>query len=122
MPRLTELHRKRPDVSVRLRAEFQALDRQPVEGEDMTLPCVSPVRYSQLHADVLLDEYLIPVATPEYLAQHPGLSGGTSLAGVVLPRRIDMGRRSPVRGNGAHGLRRFTRNGMRACPARTIAS
>ncbi|WP_240745900.1 hypothetical protein [Cupriavidus oxalaticus] len=43
-----------------------------------------PVRYRQLHADVLLDEYLIPVATPEYLARHSGLSDGASLDGVVL--------------------------------------
>ncbi|MBP0637809.1 LysR family transcriptional regulator [Cupriavidus sp. AcVe19-6a] len=85
MPRLTEFHREQPDVSVRLKAEFQALDRQSMEADDIDVAVrYDPVRYSQMHADVLLDEFLIPVATPEYLAQHPGLSGGVSLDGVVL--------------------------------------
>ncbi|CAN7488786.1 LysR substrate-binding domain-containing protein [Cupriavidus necator] len=85
MPRLTEFHREQPDVSVRLKAEFQALDRQSMEAEDIDVAVrYDPVRYSQLQADVLLDEYLIPVATPEYLTQHPGLSDGASLDGVVL--------------------------------------
>ncbi len=85
MPRLTEFHREQPDVSVRLKAEFQALDRQSMDAEDIDVAVrYDPVRYSQLHADVLLDEYLIPVATPEYLARHPGLSDGASLDGVVL--------------------------------------
>ncbi|WP_373457591.1 LysR substrate-binding domain-containing protein [Cupriavidus taiwanensis] len=85
MPRLTEFHRDQPDVSVRLKAEFQALDRQSMDAEDIDVAVrYDPVHYSQLHADVLLDEYLIPVATPEYLAQHPGLSDGASLDGVVL--------------------------------------
>jgi DNA-binding transcriptional LysR family regulator len=43
-----------------------------------------PMHYTQLHADILMDEYLVPVATPIYLAQHPGFAAGTSLDGVVL--------------------------------------
>lgn len=85
MPRLMEFHRQQPDVSVRLKAEFQPLDRQSMDAEDIDVAVrYDPVRYSQLQADVLLDEYLIPVATPEYLAQHPGFSSGSSLDGVVL--------------------------------------
>ncbi|WP_207206586.1 LysR substrate-binding domain-containing protein [Cupriavidus necator] len=85
MPRLTDFHREQPDVSVRLKAEFQALDRQSMDTEDIDVAVrYDPVRYSRLHADVLLDEYLIPVATPEYLAEHRELAEGTSLDGVVL--------------------------------------
>lgn len=85
MPRLTEFHRQQPDVSVRLKAEFQALDRQAMDAEDIDVAVrYDPVRYNRLQADVLLDEYLIAVATPEYLARHPGFSSGASLDGVVL--------------------------------------
>lgn len=85
MPRLTEFYRQLPDVSVRLKAEFQTLGRQSMDAEGIDVAVrYDPVRYSQLQADVLLDEYLIPVATPEYLARHPGFSNGASLDGVVL--------------------------------------
>lgn len=85
MPRLTEFHRQQPDVSVRLKAEFQALDRQAMDAEDIDVAVrYDPIRYNRLQADVLLDEYLIAVATPEYLTRHPGLSSGVSLDGVVL--------------------------------------
>ncbi|MBD5801875.1 Glycine cleavage system transcriptional activator [Azoarcus sp. Aa7] len=85
MPRLTEFHRQQPEVSVRLKAEFQTLDRHAMDAEDIDVAVrYDPVRYSQLQAEVLLDEYLIAVATPEYLAQHPGFCSGASLDGAVL--------------------------------------
>lgn len=85
MPRLTEFHRLQPEVSVRLKAEFQPLDRQAMDAEDIDVAVrYDPIHYRQVHADVLLDEYLIPVATPEYLARHPGFASGASLDGVVL--------------------------------------
>jgi DNA-binding transcriptional LysR family regulator len=85
MPRLTEFHREQPEVSVRLKAEFQPLDRQSMDAEDIDVAVrYDPVRYSQLQADVLLDEYLMAVATPEYLAQHPGFASRASFDGVVL--------------------------------------
>lgn len=85
MPRLTEFHRQQPEVSVRLKAEFQALDRQSmdVDGIDVAVR-YDPARYRHLQADVLLDEYLFAVATPAYLAQHPRFAAGESMADVVL--------------------------------------
>ena len=38
MPRLTEFHRLQPDVSVRLKAEFQPLDRKRMDEETSTSP------------------------------------------------------------------------------------
>ncbi|AYH46140.1 LysR substrate-binding domain-containing protein [Azoarcus sp. DN11] len=85
MPRLTEFHHERPDVSVRLKAEFETLDRQAMDAQDIDVAVrYDPVRYSRLQADVLLDEYLFAAATPEYLARHPGFATGESLDGVVL--------------------------------------
>ena len=37
MPRLTEFHRLQPDVSVRLKAEFQPLDRKRMDEEDIDI-------------------------------------------------------------------------------------
>ncbi|AVG43205.1 LysR substrate-binding domain-containing protein [Achromobacter insolitus] len=83
MPRLTEFHRLQPDVSVRLKAEFQPLDRKLMDEEDIDLAIrYDPARYSHLRADALLDEYLLVVATPEYLAAHPAFRTGQSLDGV----------------------------------------
>ncbi len=85
MPRLTEFHRQETDVSVRLRAEFQSVDRQAMRTEDIDVAVrYDPSTYAELHADVLLDEYLVAVATPEYLASHPRFADGSSLDGVVF--------------------------------------
>jgi len=85
MPRLTEFHRQQPNVSVRLKAEFQMLDRHAMDADDIDVAVrYDPVHYNRLHADVILDEYLIAVATPAYLAQHPSFAAANSLDGVVL--------------------------------------
>ncbi|WP_201752403.1 LysR substrate-binding domain-containing protein [Burkholderia pyrrocinia] len=85
MPRLSEFHRQLPSVSVRVKAEFQVLDRQAMDTDDIDVAVrYDPGQYSRLHADVILDETLFPVATPAYLAQHPSFASGESLDGVVL--------------------------------------
>ncbi|WP_425330323.1 LysR substrate-binding domain-containing protein [Trinickia soli] len=85
MPRLMEFHQQQPNVLVRLKAEFQMLDRHAMDTDDIDVAVrYDPIQYSRLHADVILDEYLFPVATPQYLAQHPSFATGRSLDGVVL--------------------------------------
>lgn len=85
MPRLTEFHRQQPDVSVRLRAEFQALDHQLMRADDIDVAIrFDPGEYAGFQAEPILDEYLIPVATPEYLARHPAFAAGESLDNVTL--------------------------------------
>jgi LysR family glycine cleavage system transcriptional activator len=85
MPRLTEFHRQKPDAAVRLKAEFQTLDRHAMDTDDIDVAIrYDPVEYGQLHADVILDEYLVAVATPQYLASHPRFAAGQTAADVVL--------------------------------------
>ncbi|WP_244137582.1 LysR substrate-binding domain-containing protein [Burkholderia sp. BCC1644] len=85
MPRLTGFHRQQPAVSVRVQAEFQVLDREAMETGDIDVAVrYDPVQYGRLHAEVILDEILFPVATPAYLAQHPAFASGESPDGVVL--------------------------------------
>jgi DNA-binding transcriptional LysR family regulator len=85
MPRLTDFHRQQPAVSVRLKAEFQMLDRQAMRVDDIDIAIrFDPGHYPSLHSEAILDEYLIPVATPQYLASHPGFAAGKSLEHVTL--------------------------------------
>ncbi len=85
LPRLTDFHRQRPELSVRLKAEYQVLDQYAMSVDDIDIAIrYDPVQYSQIPAEVILDEYLIAVASPEYLAQHPAFARGESLAGVEL--------------------------------------
>ncbi|SDI96207.1 DNA-binding transcriptional regulator, LysR family [Pseudomonas flavescens] len=85
MPRLAEFNRQEPGISVRLKAEFQTLDRQSmdVQGIDLAVR-YDPVNYGQLHTDHLMDEYLIPVATPRYLQRHLQPGRRLSLENAVL--------------------------------------
>ncbi|WP_028227405.1 LysR substrate-binding domain-containing protein [Paraburkholderia ferrariae] len=85
MPRLTDFHRQETDVSVRLKAEFQSISRQAMQVDDIDIAIrYDPTTYSELQSEVLLDEYLVAVATPEYLARHPRFADGSSLDGVTL--------------------------------------
>ncbi|MCC8396901.1 LysR family transcriptional regulator [Paraburkholderia sp. MMS20-SJTR3] len=85
MPRLTEFHRQQPDVSVRLQAEFQTLDRHAMDADQIDVAVrYDPGHYRHVQADVLMDEYLVAVATPEYLARHPRFAKGLAFDGAVL--------------------------------------
>lgn len=85
MPRLTDFNRQEPDISVRLKAEFQSLDKHMMDALDIDVAIrFDPVSYSYLHADFIMDEYLIPVATPNYVKEHLQVDGHISLANAVL--------------------------------------
>ncbi|MDB5769371.1 MAG: transcriptional regulator, LysR family, partial [Collimonas fungivorans] len=85
MPRLTDFHLLHPESTVRLKAEFQALDQQAMRADDIDVAIrFDPGQYEVLHADRILDEYLMPVATPEYLASHPQFAAGEDISGVTL--------------------------------------
>jgi DNA-binding transcriptional LysR family regulator len=85
IPRLTIFQRQRPDVPLRVIAEFQSLDRYAMEagGIDVAIR-YDPAEYHHLNAETILEERLIAVATPAYLKQHPAFAAGVSLDGVVL--------------------------------------
>jgi DNA-binding transcriptional LysR family regulator len=71
MPRLGNFLRRHPDVDVRLKAEFHALDRATFirDGLDAAIRC-DPENYSDIDAEVLMEEYLVPVASPAFAQAH----------------------------------------------------
>jgi LysR family glycine cleavage system transcriptional activator len=85
MPRFVEFQRLHPKITVRLKAEFQSLDLQAMRSEAIDLAVrYDPGYYQIVHAEPILTEYLLPVATPDYLAAHPAFATGESLGDVVL--------------------------------------
>lgn len=85
MPRLADFHRLHPEITVRLKAEFQTLDRHAMLADNIDVAIrFDPGQYESLHANPILDEYLIPVASPEYLASYPAFAAGQSLGNVTL--------------------------------------
>lgn len=85
MPRLIEFHRDQPDVSVRLRAEFQTLNHKMMRVDDIDVAIrFEPAQHAGSQAEIMLDEYLIPVATPQYLARYPRFALGESMDGITL--------------------------------------
>lgn len=123
MPRLSEFHRQQPNVPVRVKAEFQVLDRQAMETDDIDVAVrYDPVRYDRLHAEAILDEILFPVATPAYLAQHPAFARGESLDGVVLLHDAAPWVARPSSWSGARGSTKSVRRGRRILTARSSTS
>ncbi len=86
MPRLPDFHRENPGLVVRLQAEFpHALSNQAIrEGNVDAAIRLDPRDREESDAKPILDEYLFPVATPEYLARHPEFASGRSLCGITL--------------------------------------
>jgi DNA-binding transcriptional LysR family regulator len=86
MPRLPDFHRENPRLVVRLKAEFpHALSRQAVRESNVDAAIrLDPRDKEDKDAEPILDEYLLPVATPEYLARHPAFASGRSIEGVTL--------------------------------------
>ena len=71
-PRVGDLLRTQHGMAVRIHGEFHTLDRIEMgRGGAHAGIRFDPGNYVDLHSDIFLDEWLIPVATPEYLAQHP---------------------------------------------------
>lgn len=85
MPRLHAFQRLHPDISVRLRAEFHALDLNALQAENIDIAIrYAPVPDDTAHWRVLLDEYLQVVATPDYLRLHPASATQAWFSSVVL--------------------------------------
>lgn len=71
-PRTGEFLRDHPELSLRIYGEFHALDRAQMAQRQI----VAGIRfdcggYTDLRAIEFLEEWLMPVATPEFLAAHP---------------------------------------------------
>lgn len=84
-PRLGTFFRQHPDIGLRVYGEFHALDRARMMREGIEAAVrFDPGRYHDLKARVFLEEWLIPVASPAYLATHPELRSPEGLRASML--------------------------------------
>jgi LysR family transcriptional regulator, glycine cleavage system transcriptional activator len=84
-PRLSELRTNRPSVDIRVFGEFHHLDKAEMSREQLQAAIRYDVgNYPNLRAQCFLDEYLVPVASPGFIAAHPGLSSSGVLPGNWL--------------------------------------
>lgn len=85
MPRLHAFQREHPGIEIKLLGEFQGVDRSVMVAGGMDAAIrFDPVAYAGLHVTTLLDEYLLPVASSQYVQQHPTLTAEGSLADCQL--------------------------------------
>lgn len=84
-PRLGNFLRQHPDIGLRVYGEFHALDRSRMmrDGTEAAVR-FDPGGYGDLKARLFLKEWLIPVASPAYLAAHPGLRSPDGLRARML--------------------------------------
>lgn len=85
MPRIGTFYREHPQIDLRLSAEFHVLEMATVlrEGIDAAIR-YDLGEYKDLESTLLLDEYLLPVATPEFVTAHPQLGTPADLDGSTL--------------------------------------
>ncbi|WP_119157236.1 LysR substrate-binding domain-containing protein [Caldimonas tepidiphila] len=84
-PRLGDFFRRHPEVELRVIGEFHALDRARMARDELG----AAVRYDlgdyhDLQASEFLDEWLLPVASPAFMAAHPGLRAPSELRAPML--------------------------------------
>jgi len=85
MPRLGNFVRRHSEIDLRLKAEFHSLDHDTFvrHGLDAAIRC-DPVDYLDLNAETLMEEYLVPVASRQFIDAHPQLFTTTGLSTVRL--------------------------------------
>ena len=84
-PRMGDFLRLHPDIGLRVFGEFHQLDRtRMVQGGIEAAVRFDLGGYTDLQATVFLDEWLIPVASPGFLAEHADLRDPAQLQGDWL--------------------------------------
>lgn len=83
--RLGDLRRDHPQVDIRVFAEFHQLDKARMANDHL----VAAIRYDRgeyhdVSSECFLDEYLIPVASPSFMAARPTLTSPRQLRGEWL--------------------------------------
>lgn len=85
MPRIGTLYRQHPQIDLRVSAEFHVLEMATVLRESIDAAIRYDLGdYKDLESTLLLDEYLLPVASPEFLETHPNLRGPGDLDDAML--------------------------------------
>jgi DNA-binding transcriptional LysR family regulator len=71
-PRLGDFFRQQPALELRVLGEFESLDRARMAERGLAAAVrYDPGGYADLDDDVFLDEWLLPVASPAWLAARP---------------------------------------------------
>ncbi len=84
-PRLGDFFRQHPHTGLRVFGEFHTLDRTRMVRDGVEAAVRFDLGgYRDLNATVFLDEWLIPVASPEFLARHPPINTPEDLHGDWL--------------------------------------
>lgn len=84
-PRLNRLSALHSDAMVELIGEFQGLNRLRMQSEGLEAAIrYDEANYPDLHAVPFLDEYLLPVASPAFLAHHSTVRSVADLDGRLL--------------------------------------
>jgi LysR family glycine cleavage system transcriptional activator len=84
-PRLSRLSGHQASLDLRVFGEFHALDRGRMAAEVLEAAIrYDASAYEDLTALTFLDEYLLPVASPSFLEQHPAMRSRTEWDGKLL--------------------------------------
>jgi DNA-binding transcriptional LysR family regulator len=84
-PRLGDFMRDHPGVGLRVFGEFHALDRSRMVRDGVEAAVrFDPGGYTDLLAVTFLDEWLLPLASPAFVAAHPELRRPADLRGAML--------------------------------------
>lgn len=85
MPRIGAFYREHSQIDLRVSAEFHVLEMATVlkEGIDAAIR-YDLGTYRDLESSLLLDEFLLPVASKSFLDAHPGLRTPADLDGTML--------------------------------------
>lgn len=85
MPRIGAFYREYPEIDLRVSAEFHVLEMATVLREEIDAAIRYDLgEYRDLESVHLLDEYLLPVASPDFVQAHPRLRGPADLDGSML--------------------------------------
>jgi DNA-binding transcriptional LysR family regulator len=84
-PRLSDFFQQHPDVGLRVYGEFHALDRTRMVRDGVEAAVrFDPGGYSDLKMTQFLDEWLLPVASPAFVAAHPEIRAPGDLRAAML--------------------------------------
>lgn len=84
-PRLGDFYRNHPDIGLRVISEFHALDRAGMTHDEVAAGLRFDLgQYKDLAVTEILDEWLVPVASPDFLRAHPELRSPSDLDASLL--------------------------------------
>lgn len=84
-PRISNLLREQPDLTLRVYGEFHLLDRIRMEQDSIEAAIrFDPGGYSDVRAVEFLDEWLVPVASPAFMAAHPEIQSPNDVPEALM--------------------------------------